>query len=648
MAQKQNALTDEADTSSPADSANDGPHENGHGHKSKLWTLVLGSIGVVYGDIGTSPLYAFKESIAAAGGGHVTPEIIVGILSLIVWALVLVVSIKYVVVLMRADNNGEGGTLTLVALAQRALGRRNKYVLALGILGAALFYGDAVLTPAISVLSAVEGLKIAAPSFAEYVVPITVSILVLLFAVQRYGTARVGAFFGPIMVLWFLTLGGLGLYHMFDNPEVFSALNPMHAVMFFVNHSGVSLVVLGAICLSVTGAEALYSDLGHFGPKPIRFAWFGLIFPCLILNYFGQGAVVMSDPLAADQPLYRLAPDWGLVPLIILATSATIIASQSVITGAYSLTRQAIQLGLLPRLETRFTSETHQGQIYLPRVNKLLLVGVCVLVIMFKTSSDLAHAYGISVFGAMSVDAILAIVVIWKGWRWSLGMTLLLMVPFLLIDLAFLGANMTKLFTGGYVPVLMATGVVVVMWTWVRGTAILFEKTRKTDVPLAELVPLLQRKPPHRIKGTAVFLTSDPETSPAALLHNLKHNMVLHEKNVILTVKSADMPRVHQDDRVQIEEYADGFWRVLLIYGYMETPNIPKGLALLRKKGFKFDIMSTSFFLSRRSIKASPQSGMPLWQDHLYIGLAKTATDATNFFQIPTGRVVEIGTQVTV
>ena len=648
MAHKHNTASERAESPDSADVVVDGTDEHGQPHKAKLWTLVLGTIGVVYGDIGTSPLYAFKESIAAAqGGGPITHEIVVGILSLIVWALVLIVTLKYVVVLMQADNNGEGGTLTLVALAQRAIGRKHKYVIALGILGAALFYGDAVLTPAISVLSAVEGLKLAAPGLEDYVVPITVTILIMLFAVQSYGTARVGAFFGPVMVLWFGTLGVLGLYHAIDNPSVFAALNPVHAAMFFVNHSGVSLVVLGAICLSVTGAEALYSDLGHFGPKPIRMAWFGWIFPCLLLNYFGQGAVVLADPSAADSPLFRLVPEWGLLPLVLLATSATIIASQSVITGAYSLTRQAIQLGLLPRLETKFTSETHQGQIYMPRVNKLLLVGVCALVLSFRTSSGLAHAYGISVFGAMSVDAILAIIVIWKGWRWSLWLTLLLMVPFLAIDLAFLGANMTKLFTGAWVPVLFACGVIVVMWTWVKGTAILFDKTRKTDVPLAELVPLLQRKPPHSVKGTAVFLTSDPDTSPAALLHNLKHNMVLHEKNVILTVKSAEVPRVHPEDRVQFEEYADGFWRVTLIFGYMETPNIPKGLALLRKKGFKFDIMSTSFFLSRRSIKPAARSGMPIWQDHLFIGLAKTATDATNFFQIPTGRVVEIGTQVT-
>ncbi len=617
--------------------------------KVGFWTLTLGSIGVVYGDIGTSPLYALKESVAAAsGGGAVTPELIIGVLSLILWSLILVVTVKYVWVLLQADNNGEGGTLTLVALAQRAVGGRPFYLTLLGIAGAGLFYGDAVITPAISVLSAVEGLKLAAPGLESYVVPITLGILVGLFAVQSRGTGRVAAFFGPITALWFAVLGLLGLLHVADDPRVLYAINPAYGVMFFINHSGVSLAVLGTVCLSVTGAEALYADLGHFGRGPIRAAWLGFIFPALVINYFGQGALVLSDPAAIEHPLYRLVPEWGLVPMIGLATLATIIASQAVITGAFSLTRQAIQLGLLPRLEIRFTSESHQGQIYLPRVNTLLLIGVLVLVLAFGSSSNLAHAYGISVFGAMAVDAVLAIIVIWKGWRWSLGLALFTMVPFLVIDLAFFGANLTKLFLGGYVPVLMATVLIVLMWTWTKGTAILFEKTRKADVPLVELVGMLEKSPPHRVKGTAVFLTSDPDTAPAALLHNLKHNKVLHEKNVVLTVKTVDTPRVPDEDRIRIEHVGDSFWRVQMIYGYMETPNIPRGLAILRKLGFKFDIMATSFFLSRRSIRPAAQSGMPLWQDRVFISLAKAASDATDFFQIPTGRVVEVGTQVTV
>ncbi|MBZ6077632.1 potassium transporter Kup [Microvirga sp. WGZ8] len=610
---------------------------------------MLGAIGVVFGDIGTSPLYAFKESVAAASaGGPVTRDIILGVLSLILWSLVLVVTAKYVFILLRADNKGEGGTLTLVALAQRALGRRRGIVLMLGIAGAGLFYGDAVLTPAISVLSAVEGLKLATPELDPYVVPITLVILAALFMVQSRGTGRVAAFFGPIMLAWFAALAVAGFMHIADDPTVMFAMNPIYAATFFHNHPTVSLAVLGAVCLSVTGAEALYADLGHFGARPIRSAWLYLVFPALVINYFGQGALVLSHPEAAESPLYRLVPDWALLPMIGLATLATIIASQAVITGAFSLTRQAIQLGLLPRLEIRFTSETHQGQIYLPRVNILLLFGVIVLVLIFGSSSNLSHAYGVSVFGAMAVDAILAILVIWKGWRWSLALTLLVMLPFLFIDLAFFGANLLKIFTGGYVPVILAAALMTLMWTWVKGTTILFEKTRKIDVPLLELVRMLEKSPPHRVKGTAVFLTSDPDTAPAALLHNLKHNKVLHEKNVILTVRNEDVPRLEDEDRVQIEHVGDSFWRVQIAYGYMETPNIPRGLAILRKQGFKFDIMATSFFLSRRSIRPAAQSGMPLWQDKVFISLAKSASDATDFFQIPTGRVVEVGTQVTV
>jgi len=610
---------------------------------------MLGAIGVVFGDIGTSPLYAFKESVAAASaGGPVTRDIILGVLSLILWSLVLVVTAKYVFILLRADNRGEGGTLTLVALAQRALGKRRGVVLVLGIAGAGLFYGDAVLTPAISVLSAVEGLKLTTPQLDPYVVPITLTILAALFVVQSRGTGRVATFFGPVMLAWFAALAVAGLLHIADDPTVMFAMNPVYALTFFHNHSAVSLAVLGAVCLSVTGAEALYADLGHFGAQPIRRAWLYIVFPALVINYFGQGALVLSHPEAAESPLFHLVPDWALLPMIGLATLATIIASQSVITGAFSLTRQAVQLGLLPRLEIRFTSETHQGQIYLPRVNMLLLFGVVVLVLIFGSSSNLSHAYGVSVFGAMAVDAILAILVIWKGWRWSLGLTLLVMLPFLFIDLAFFGANLLKIFTGGYVPVVLAAALMTLMWTWVKGTTILFEKTRKIDVPLLELVKMLEKSPPHRVKGTAVFLTSDPETAPAALLHNLKHNKVLHEKNVILTVRSEDVPRLEDEDRVRIEHVGDSFWRVQIAYGYMETPNIPRGLAILRKQGFKFDIMATSFFLSRRSIRPAAQSGMPLWQDKVFISLAKSASDATDFFQIPTGRVVEVGTQVTV
>ncbi len=632
--------------------ASDKPPEDAVAHpKQSALTLAIGAVGVVYGDIGTSPLYALRESVAAASGhgGTLERDMVTGVLSLILWSLTLVVTLKYVTILLRADNNGEGGTLTLVALAQRALGRtRGGPVILLGAAGAALFYGDAIITPAISVLSAVEGLKLVTPTFQDYVVPITVVILVALFAVQSHGTGKVGALFGPIMCIWFAVLAVTGLMHIADDPDVFRSLDPRNGLVFFYHHPHVSLAVLGAVCLSVTGAEALYADLGHFGRGPVRSAWLFFVFPSLALNYLGQGALVLAHPEAIENPFYRLVPEWALIPMVALATIAAIIAAQAVITGAFSLTRQAIQLGLLPRLEIRFTSEAHSGQIYMPRVNTLLLFGVLFFVVSFGSSSALSNAYGISVFGAMAVDSLLAIIVIWKGWRWSLWATIALLAPFLLIDMAFFTANLLKLLSGGFAPLFLAAALIVIMLTWRRGTAILFDKTRRTDVPLVELVAMLGKSPPHRVKGTAVFLTSDPETAPAALLHNLKHNKVLHEKNVILTVRSADMPRVSEDERVTIEPIDDTFSRVEMLFGYMETPNVPKGLAALRKRGFKFDIMLTSFFLSRRSIRPAAQSGMPIWQDKLFIGLAKTASDATDFFQIPTGRVVEVGTQVTV
>jgi KUP system potassium uptake protein len=630
-------------------------HHAPHGYAA----LALGALGVVYGDIGTSPLYALRETILAAATAHgalseatkapIPRDIVIGVLSQILWSLVIVVTLKYVFLLMRADNNGEGGILTLVALAQRALGRmRGGPVLFLGMAGAALFYGDAVITPAISVLSAVEGIKLVTPVLNDYVVTIASVILIGLFLVQSRGTEKVATFFGPVMLVWFVTLAVLGIIHISDDLGVLASVSPYYAFRFFFDHPAVSLAVLGSVCLAVTGAEALYADMGHFGRGPIRGAWIWLVFPSLWLNYLGQGALILSDPSAIDNPFYRLAPDWLILPFVILATIATIIASQAVITGAFSLTRQAIQLGLLPRLEIRHTSEHTSGQIYIPRINWLLLVVVLILVWAFRNSSNLSHAYGIAVFGTMVVSSLLAFIVIRRSWGWSLPATAALIAPFLVIDIAFFSANMLKLFSGGYMPVLLAIALVVLMWTWVRGTKILFDKTRKTDVPLLELVGMLSKSPPVRVKGMAVFLTSDPETAPASLLHNLKHNKVLHERNVVLTVRSADMPRISDEERVRLSRITDDFWRVEMVYGYMESPNVPKGLAILRKQGFKFDIMSTSFFLSRRSIKASPQSGMPVWQDNLYIGLTKSATDATSFFQIPTGRVVEVGTQVTV
>jgi len=537
-------------------------------------------------------------------------------------------------------------TLALMALAQRALGKGA--VVLCGIISAALFYGDAMITPALSVLSAIEGLKVATPAFEHSIVPLTVVILVALFAVQSTGTAKVAAFFGPIMVLWFVCIAIPGIIAIIGDPEVLLALNPIHGVRFLATHGMIGLVTLGAVFLAVTGAEALYADLGHFGRKPIQTAWFALVLPSLALNYFGQGALVLSDPKALENPFFLLYPDWALLPMVVLATIATVIASQAVISGAYSISQQAIQLGLLPRLEIRHTSESHYGQIFMPRVNFVLLVGVLLLVGLFRSSSALASAYGIAVTGTMVVTGIMAFVVIWKVWHWSALAAAALMVPFLLIDLTFLGANLLKVFEGGWVPLALGGAVMVVMYTWRRGSRLLFEKTRKEELPLADLVRMLEKKPPMRVPGTAVFLTSTPDCAPTALLHSLKHYKVLHETNVILTIHIEDIPRVDPERRVQVEPIGRTFSRVHLYFGFMDAPNVPKALAIARKHGWHFDIMSTSFFLSRRALKPAAHSGMPRWQDRLFIALARSANDATDYFQIPTGRVVEVGTQVTI
>ena len=627
-----------------------GPAAGETGHpRSRFWTLTLGSVGVVYGDIGTSPLYAFREAVtAAAGTGPVTREIVLGVLSLIVWSLIIVVTLKYIVILLRADNNGEGGTLSLTALVFRALGRRTPLVLVLGVVGASMFYGSSFITPALSVMSAVEGLKIVAPAFEPYVLPLTVVILIGLFAVQSHGTARMSTFFGPITVLWFVVIAIAGGIHIADDPGVFHSINPLYALSFVAGNGLIGLLTLGAVFLVLTGSEALYADLGHFGRKPIQAAWFFLVLPALLINYFGQGAIVLANPATIDDPFYRLVPESMRLPMVGLATIATVIASQAVITGAYSLTRQAIQLGLLPRFEIRHTSAEHSGQIYMPRVNTILLIGVLLLVFMFRSSSSLASAYVFAVATAELVATPLGFIVIWKLWGWRWWSAALLMAPFMFIDIVFTAATMMKLVEGAWVPVLFGIVMMLLITTWRRGTRILVQKTRRTEIPLETLVQSLEKKPPHFVPGTAVFLTSNPDSAPTALLHNLKHNKVLHEHNVVLTVNTLDMPRASEDERVVITRVSPHFSKVALTYGFMETPNIPKALAVARKLGWTFDIMATSFFLSRRSLKPAARSGMPLWQDRLYIALAKSASDATDFFQIPTGRVVEVGTQVTV
>ncbi len=618
--------------------------------RPNFWALTLGCIGVVYGDIGTSPLYALRESVlAATDGDHAaTKPVILGILSLIVWALILIVTVKYVLILLRADNDGEGGTLALMALANRALGGRSLVIILLGIVSAALFYGDALITPAISVLSAVEGLSIATPALESYVVPFTFLILFALFAVQSRGTARVAAFFGPITLVWFIAIAAAGGAHIAQNLGVLAAFNPAHGVKFLASHGWIGLATLGAVFLAVTGCEALYADLGHFGKGPIQTAWLTVALPALTLNYFGQGALLLATPEAIESPFYLLFPSWALLPMVGLATAATVIASQAVITGAFSLTNQAIQLGLLPRLHIQRTSETLAGQIYIPRVNGMLLIGVLFLVAEFQSSSALASAYGIAVSGTMVVTAMMAFVVIWKTWKWPLWAASALIVPFFLIDTTFLTANMLKVFHGGWVPLLFGGFVIVVMLTWRRGAKILAAKTRKLETPIRELIESLEKKPRARVPGTAVFLTATPDSAPTALLHSLKHYKVLHANNVILTIITESVPRIPAEDRVEIEPLGDSFLRVVLHYGFMEAPNVPKALAIARKLGWTFDIMSTSFFLSRRSVRPDPRSGMPAWQDRLFIFLAQNADDASSYFQLPTDRVVEIGTQVTV
>ncbi len=618
-----------------------------HASKAGFWALALGSVGVVYGDIGTSPLYALREALHHAEEGGVTRAEVLGVTSLLLWALIFIVTGKYVLFLMRADNHGEGGTLSLMALAQRALGRSTSIVFLLGVAGAALFYGDALITPAISVLSAVEGLKLVTPVFEPYVLPVTVAILLGLFAAQRHGTGKVAALFGPITALWFLTMAGLGLLHIRDDLGVVAAVNPIHAVGFLFAHGAVGFAVLGSVFLAVTGTEALYADMGHFGRAPIQTAWAGLVFPALALNYMGQGALVLKHPEALANPFFLLAPDWALLPLVIFATVATVIASQAVITGAFSVTQQAIQLGLLPRMEIQYTSDVHAGQIYLPDVNRLLLIGILLLVFMFQTSSNLASAYGIAVTGSMTVDTLLAFIVVWKAWRWPLVLATAFIVPFLFVDGAFLFANLAKVLDGGYVPLAIAGTIVIAMWTWVRGMRLIFHKTH-TGLPLLDLIRQLERSPPTRVPNTAIFLTSDPDIVPTAMLHNLKHNMVLHEQNVVMNVRTATIPRVDDGDRVKIERLSDDFSRVTLTFGYMETPNIPRAMVQAKRQGLKFDIMKTSFFVGRRSIKPATKSAMPRWQDDLFLSLARRATNASDFFNIPAGRVVELGTLVTI
>ena len=626
----------------------DSTHAASHS-PARIWTLALGSIGVVYGDIGTSPLYALKESLAAAtAGGPLGETMVIGVMSLMLWALTIIVTLKYVLLIMSADNNGEGGTLSLMALLQRAMGRNLLAIALLGMAGAALFYGDAIITPAISVLSAVEGLKLVAPAFDPFILPLSMVIIVALFVVQSRGTASVAAWFGPIMLIWFVVMALGGTRHLADNPAILAAINPIHGATFMLDHGHAGLLALGAVFLTVTGAEALYADMGHFGARPIRLAWLLVVMPSLLLNYLGQGAMLLTHPDRLENPFFLLYPDWALLPMVVLATIATIIASQAVISGAFSLTHQAMQLGLLPRMEMRRTSETEKGQIYIPRINWLLLLAVLYIVFAFRSSSALASAYGVAVTGTMVITSIMAFFVMWKCWQWKAAWAAVAIVPFLAVDLIFLGANLLKIFEGGWLPLAVGASLMLVMLTWRQGTRILAGISKTHEVGLADFIAMMAKSSITRAPGTAVFMTGNPDATPTALLHNIKHNKVLHRHNIILTVITEDMPRVDEGERIAMKPLSDAFSTVTMRFGYMESANVPMGLAACRAYGLTFDVMSTSFFLSRRALRPSPHSRMPRWQDKFFILLARSSDDASRYFHIPSGRAVEIGTQITI
>lgn len=614
----------------------------------QIAALSLGAVGVVYGDIGTSPLYAMRESLhAVKEAGGIAEVQILGVLSLLLWSLISVVTLKYILVVLKADNNGEGGILSLVTLLRPVAGKFSRFVLFGGILGASLFFGDAMLTPAISVLSAVEGLTLVTPTVSPYILPLALVILVGLFAIQKRGTGKVAALFGPVTLVWFVTMAVCAIPHIIANPSVLWAFNPYYAAEFLVENIDVALVVMGAVFLAVTGAEGLYADMGHFGRLPIRIAWTSVVLPALTINYLGQAAFIMDNPEGLENPFFLMAPQWGVLPLVILATMATIVASQAVITGAFSLTQQAIQLGLLPRFEIRHTSDTQSGQIYLPRVNTILAVGVVMLVIEFKTSSELASAYGIAVSCVMFTTSLLIALAIRKLWHKSIALAILAAVPMLALEGTFVVANFLKVFDGGYVPLMIASVVAFLMLAWRRGTLRMLSKEERMNIPLEDILIGLKSKNIPVVPGTAIFLTQNTAITPTAMLHNLKHNKMLHEQNIILSVITEARPRVDALERTEIGVISDQFIVVKLHFGYMETPNISKALQLCRKIGVKFDIMTTSFFVSRRVVRSSAKGWLPRVLDKVYITLSQNATRPADFFHIPTDRVVELGTQVT-
>ncbi|HEY3328307.1 MAG TPA: potassium transporter Kup [Novimethylophilus sp.] len=611
--------------------------------------LALAALGVVYGDIGTSPLYTIKEVFA--GAHHpvpITPDNVLGILSLIFWSLIVVVSVKYVAFIMRADNKGEGGIMALMALVLRgAEGKRYApWLMLLGLFGAALFYGDGVITPAISVLSAVEGLEIATPALKPYVIPVTLLVLVALFFWQRKGTASVGALFGPVMILWFATLALLGVVNILHAPQVLQALNPLHAAGFMAGNPSLGFFALGAVVLAVTGTEALYADMGHFGRRPVQLAWFGLVLPALVLNYFGQGALLLTDPTGIQNPFYLLAPAWALYPLVALATVATVIASQAVISGAYSLTQQAMQLGYSPRLEVQHTSSEAQGQVYLPGINWVLLISVMALVLGFGSSTSMAAAYGIAVTGTMVITTILAFIVVRNLWGWNWLPGALVLGAFMVVDLAYFSANIVKIHDGGWFPLVFGLGVFLLMTTWKRGRQLLGARLVAEAMPLEPFVQNMAGSAVPRVPGTAVFMTQNLDVVPHALLHSLKHYKALHERIVLLTVVSVDEPTVDDSRRVEVEPIDGQFSRLRVFYGFMDKPDLPQALEYCAAQGLAFDMLDTSFFLGRETLIPKAASEMSLWREKLFVAMFRNAGSAAAYFKLPPNRVVELGAQV--
>ncbi|MEG1628631.1 potassium transporter Kup [Pseudomonas sp.] len=622
--------------------------DSGHSAAKPL-SLLVAAVGVVYGDIGTSPLYTLKEVFSGDYGVPVNHDGVLGILALILWSLIWVVSLKYVVFILRADNQGEGGIMALTALARRASAPYPKLrtlMVGCGLIGAALFYGDSMITPAISVLSAVEGMQLAFEGIDHWVVPVALVVLVALFLIQKHGTARIGILFGPVMVVWFVVLAALGVHGISQSPEVLKAFNPIWAVRFFIVHPGMGVAILGAVVLALTGAEALYADMGHFGRKPIARAWFILVLPALVLNYFGQGAMLLQNPEAARNPFYLLAPGWALIPLVGLSTLATVIASQAVISGAFSLTRQAIQLGYAPRMQIQHTSSDEQGQIYIGTVNWALMVGVILLVIGFESSDALASAYGVAVTGTMLMTTLLVSTVMLLLWKWPPVLAVPVLLGFLFVDGLFFAANVPKVVQGGAFPVLAGIALFVLMTTWKRGKQILVERLDEGSLPLPLFISSIRVQPPHRVEGTAVFLTARPDAVPHALLHNMLHNQVLHNQVVLLTVVSEDTPRVAAQHQFEVEAYGEGFYRVLLHFGFMDEPDVPAALKLCHLEGLDFSPMRTTYFLSRETVIPSRLVGMSRWRAMLFAFLLKNANGNLRFFNLPLNRVIELGTQV--